>query len=112
VKQLSQRRFVHTIRMHHERKHFIDNVVQAAVTGARHPDASAGAGLRRVRPRGGVEQGQLRYPLRRLPHDFEGDVTAHRVTDQREARRRLGQDPPRDGAHVVVADVIGDRNRP
>jgi len=30
---------------------------------------------------------------------------------EREARRRLGQNPPRDQGHMVVADVVGDRHR-
>jgi len=33
--------------------------------------------LRRIRPRLGIDQRQLRHPLRRLPHDLERDVAAH-----------------------------------
>ena len=76
-----------------------------------HQTAAAGGRLRRIRPRLGVDQRQFCHPLRRLPHDLERDIAAHRMSRQREARRRLGQDPARNRAHTVVADVVGDRHR-
>jgi hypothetical protein len=53
----------------------------------------------------------IRAAVRRLTHDLEGDVAAHRMAGQGETGRRLGQDPPRDRAHILVADVVGDRHR-
>ena len=67
--------------------------------------------LRRFRPRPGIQQREFRHALRRLPHDLEGDVTAHRQAGEREARRRGGQDAAGDRRDRVVAGVIGDRHR-
>jgi len=73
--------------------------------------ATAGRRLRRIGPRLGVHQRQFGDPLRRLPHDFEGDVAAHRMPGQRETRRRLGQDPARDppilSSRMWLATVTG-----
>ena len=98
-------------RMHEAGKQLVEHGVVFAALRARDLAAAAGGRLRRIRPRLGVDQRQLCHPLRRLPHDLEGDVAAHGMPGQRETRRRLGQDPPRDRAHIVVADVVGDRHR-
>ena len=111
VHQLAQIGIVAPRRMHEARKQFVEHGVIFAGLRARHLAAAARGGLRRIRPRLGVDQRQFCHPLRRLPDDLEGDVAAHRMPGQRETRRRLGQDPPRDRAHIVVADVVGDRHR-
>ena len=49
---------------------------------------------------------------RRLAHDLESDVAAHRQAGEREARRRRGQNAPGDRRHAVVAGVVGDHDRP
>ena len=67
--------------------------------------------LRGFRPRSGVEQRQFGDPLRRLPHDLEGDVAAHRQAGERKARRRRGQNAARDGGMRVVT-ACGRRPSP
>jgi len=86
--------------------------VKLALLDARDQSAAARPDLVGIRPRLGVHQRQLRHPVRRLPHDLERDVAAHRVPGQREPRRPLGEDTAGDHRHVVVADVIGDGDRP
>jgi hypothetical protein len=54
----------------------------------------------------------LATPLRRLPHDLEGDVAAQRQPGEREAGRRRRQDPAGNGGDAGVAGVVGDRDRP
>ncbi len=63
-------------------------------------------------PRRGIEKREPRHPLRRLPHDLESDVTAHRQPNQREPWRRRGKRPACDRCDAVVARVIGDNHRP
>jgi hypothetical protein len=65
----------------------------------------------RVRPRVAIHQRQPQYPLRRLPHDLQRDVAAHRMSGQRKTRRRLIENSLRDAAHAVVADVVGHHDR-
>ena len=65
----------------------------------------------RLGTRPGVEERELRHPLRSLAHDFERDVAAHGEADERKARRRRCQDTGGDGGHRVVTSVIGDRHR-
>ena len=67
-----------TVAMHIERKSEFRDLRIAAVLGHRHQDAAPLGLLRRVRPRPGIEQRQFGDALRRLAHDLEGDVAAHR----------------------------------
>jgi hypothetical protein len=112
VHQLAQARILAPRRMHEARKQFVED--GAIFAGLRAGDLAAAAdgGLRRIGARLGIDQRQFCNPIRRLPHDLERDVAAHRMPRQRETRRRLGQDPPRDRAHAVVANVVGHRHGP
>ena len=97
--------------MHEPEEQLVEDSVIVARLRPGDLTAAAGGRLRRIRSRLGVDQRQFGDPLRRLPHDLERDVAAHRMPGQREARRRLGQDSARYRAHIVVADVVGDRHR-
>ncbi|MGY2890778.1 hypothetical protein ACVIHI_007892 [Bradyrhizobium sp. USDA 4524] len=99
-------------RMHEARKQLIDHAAILAASSTLDHAAATRGHFRRIGPRLGAHQRQLRNPVRRLPHDLEGDVAAHRVPGERKARRRLGQDPAGDGPHIVVPDMVGDRHRP
>lgn len=83
-------------------------------TGARHRDLIA-VSLRLlgdVGARGGVEQGECRHPLRRMPHDPERDVSAERMAREREARRGIGQDAAHDLSDRIRARRVGNGDRP
>jgi len=67
--------------------------------------------LRRLGACAGIEECKLGHPLRRLAHDLERDVAAHRQARERKARRGSAQDAPRDGRHAVVAGMVCNRDR-
>src|SRR5450759_1546537 len=62
-------------RMHETCKQLVEHGVIFARLRPRNLAAAAAGRLRGLGARLGVDQRQLRHPLRRLPHDFEGDVT-------------------------------------
>ncbi len=111
VHQLAQGSVLTPRRMHEPDKQLVKHRVIIARLRTRDLTAAAGGRFRRIGPRLGVDQRQFCNPLRRLPHDFERDIAAHGMPRQREARRRFGQDPARNRAHTVVADVVGNRHR-
>jgi hypothetical protein len=86
--------------------------VKPAARGAYHLVLAPGGDFGGIGAGPGVDQRQFGDTFGRLPHDLEGDVTAHRMAGERKARRRLGQDPPGNRSDIVVADVVGDRHRP
>jgi hypothetical protein len=67
--------------------------------------------LRGFGARPGIEERELGHALCRLAHDLERDVAAHGQPSEREARRRRGQDSPRDRGNGVVAGVVGHEDR-
>src|SRR5437660_2320634 len=83
----------------------------AAALGERDRGLAALGLFRRLGACAGIEERELRYTLRRLPHDFKGDVAAHRKAGEGKTRRRRGQNAPRDRCHAVVAGVVRDHNR-
>ena len=68
--------------------------------------------LRGLGTRAGVEKRKLDHSLRRLAHDFESDVAAHRQSRERKPGRRCGQNAPRNRRHAVVASMVGNRDWP
>src|SRR5262249_35231858 len=50
--------------------------------------------------------------LRRVPHDCQSEVAAHREPGEGKARRRGGEDARRDRIHAVVAGVVSHLHRP
>ena len=64
--------------MHQARIERVDDFLEPPAGGKCHLRAACGRGLGGIRTRGSVEQRQPCDPLRRLAHDLEGDVTAHR----------------------------------
>ena len=98
-------------RMHEARKQFVDHVPILPAPGAFDHAAAASGRLRRVGARLGAHQRQFRDPLGCLPHDLEGDVAAHRMAGEGKARRCLSQDTAGDRPHIVVPDMVGDRDR-
>ncbi len=106
-----ERRVAVTIGVHEEGKAFFGDFGKTPAFCLFHRRPPALGLFRSLRPRTGVEERQLRHPLRRLPHDLEGDVTAHRQPREREARRRCGKDAAGNRRHGVVAPMIRDRDR-
>ena len=68
--------------------------------------------LGQVGTRAGIEQRQPGDAFRRLAHDFQGDIAAHRQAGERKAWRRRCQNAPRDRGHAVIAGMVGDNHRP
>ena len=106
-----ERRIAVTIGVHEEEKGFFGDFGKTSAFCLFHRRPPALGLFRSLGPCAGVKQRQLRHPLRRLPHDLEGDVTAHRQPRERETRRRCGKDAAGDRRHGVVAPVVGDRDR-
>ena len=67
--------------------------------------------LRRIRSGARIEQRQGGHPLRRLAHDLEGDVPAHRQAEQSKALRRVGQDRRGDARHAVRLAMVRYHHR-
>ena len=59
-----------------------------------------------------VEEREARHPARRLPQNLQGDIAPHRMPQEREPLRRLGQQAGRDGGDRAVPAVLRDQNRP
>jgi hypothetical protein len=97
--------------MHEQRKNQIRYLREAPFLGDLDLAKAPLGLLGHVGTRPGIEQRELGHPLRRLPHELECDVAAHREADQREARRRGVKDTGRDQAHAIVAGVASDLDR-
>ena len=91
-----QGRIAVTRAMHQQWKLAVGHLGEAAGPGEFDAVPAAFGLFRRLGARTGIEQRQLRDPLRRLPHDLEGDVAAHRQAGERKTRRRGGQNAARD----------------
>ena len=87
--------------MHEQGKLGVGHLGETAGVGEFDALAAALRLFRRFRARPGSRSAAW-PPLRRLPHDLQGDVAAHREAGERETRRRGGQNPARDGRDGVV----------
>jgi hypothetical protein len=96
--------------VHVDRKGDIGHLRVAAAFGERDNRLAPLRLFRCFAARAGVEERELGDPLRRLTHDLESDIAAHRQTGEREARRSRRQYSARDRGHVVVAGVVGDHD--
>ena len=67
--------------------------------------------LRRVRQRGRVEEGDPLDALRRLAQHLERDISAHRMTGERESRRSFAENAAGDVGHRLVACVVRELHR-
>ena len=110
VDQRAQLRIAVARRMHQPREQRIDHLLEAPLHRQLHLRAPRGTRFRGVGPRHRVQQRQFQHPLRRLAHDLEGQVAAHRQADEREARRGALQHARRHARHVLIAGVIGDHD--
>ena len=77
--------------MHKAREKLVEHGAVLAGRGAGHHAAAAGGRLGRIGSGLGIDQRQFCHPIGRLAHDLEGDIAAHRMPGEREARRRLGR---------------------
>jgi hypothetical protein len=109
--RLFQAGVIVAIAMDVERKSDIGHFRIAAAFGERDYHLASLRLFRRLGAGAGIEKRKLCHPVRRLAHDFEGDIAAHRQPDERKARRRRRHDAPCDGGHAVIAGMVCDHHR-